>query len=45
MVRAKIAVARGVFLIPMLYVTWQRLRERSGEMFARKEKLQSSPAE
>jgi HAE1 family hydrophobic/amphiphilic exporter-1 len=35
----------GVFLIPMLYVTWQRLRERSAEMFARKEKLHSSPAE
>jgi hydrophobe/amphiphile efflux-1 (HAE1) family protein len=35
----------GVFMIPMLYVTWQRLRERSGEMFARKEKLHSSPAE
>ena len=35
----------GVFLIPMLYVTWQRLRERSGEMFARKEELHSSPAE
>jgi HAE1 family hydrophobic/amphiphilic exporter-1 len=34
----------GVFLIPMLYVTWQRLREPSGEMFARKEKLQSNPA-
>jgi HAE1 family hydrophobic/amphiphilic exporter-1 len=35
----------GVFLIPMLYVTWQRLRERSGELFARKEKFHSSPAE
>jgi HAE1 family hydrophobic/amphiphilic exporter-1 len=35
----------GVFMIPMLYVTWQRLRERSGEVFARKDKLHSSPAE
>ena len=35
----------GVFLIPMLYVTWQKLRERSGEVLARKEKLHASPAE
>jgi len=35
----------GVFLIPMLYVTWQKLRERSGEVLARKEKLDASPAE
>src|SRR5258705_12728121 len=35
----------GIFLIPMLYVTWQRLRERSGEMFSRKGEIFSSPAE
>jgi HAE1 family hydrophobic/amphiphilic exporter-1 len=35
----------GIFLIPMLYVTWQRLRERSGEMFSRKEEIFSRKEE
>jgi multidrug efflux pump subunit AcrB len=35
----------GIFLIPMLYVTWQRLRERSAEMFSRKGKILSRKEE
>jgi HAE1 family hydrophobic/amphiphilic exporter-1 len=31
------ATSIGIFLIPMLYVTWQAARERAGEMFRRGE--------
>jgi HAE1 family hydrophobic/amphiphilic exporter-1 len=31
------ATSIGIFLIPMLYVTWQTARERAGEMFRRRE--------
>jgi HAE1 family hydrophobic/amphiphilic exporter-1 len=34
----------GLFLIPMLYVFWETIRERMGEYFGRKEKVQQSPA-
>jgi multidrug efflux pump subunit AcrB len=32
------ATSIGIFLIPMLYVTWQTARERTGEMFREREK-------
>ena len=32
------ASSTGVFLIPMLYVFWETIRERTGENFSRKEK-------
>jgi HAE1 family hydrophobic/amphiphilic exporter-1 len=38
-----VASSIGLFLIPMLYVVFQRMRERSGQLFARKEELHSKP--
>jgi HAE1 family hydrophobic/amphiphilic exporter-1 len=35
----------GLFLIPMLYVFWESIRERSGEFFSRRKKAHSDPAE
>lgn len=32
------ATAIGIFLIPMLYVAWQTMRERAGALFRRGEK-------
>ena len=33
-----VATAIGIFLIPMLYVAWQTMRERAGAMFRRGER-------
>jgi multidrug efflux pump subunit AcrB len=35
----------GVFLIPMLYVFWESLRQRAGMMFRRNRKVDAKPIE
>ena len=39
------ATSIGLFLIPMLYVFWQTLRERAGVLFRRKDKRGAEPVE
>jgi HAE1 family hydrophobic/amphiphilic exporter-1 len=34
----------GLFLIPMLYVFWENIRERTGEFFSRRKKAHPDPA-
>jgi hydrophobe/amphiphile efflux-1 (HAE1) family protein len=39
------ATSVGVFLIPMLYVFWESLRQRAGMMFRRNRKVDAKPVE
>jgi glucose-6-phosphate-specific signal transduction histidine kinase len=39
------ATTVGVFLIPMLYVFWESLRQRAGMMFRRSRKIDAKPVE
>jgi hypothetical protein len=39
------ATSVGIFLIPMLYVFWESLRERAGMMFRRNGNAHAQPVE